>query len=180
MPENYKNILITSVENWSDFEIALKSDRKYILLVAPSVLTINKFIYEAEKYGKKLFIHFDMTDGLGKDRDGLELVARSGVHGIVTTRASIAKLAKSAGLAVIHSFFIIDRKSVKTALETVSSSQPDMILLLPSSVVYDVIDAFKEFNIPILCGGFIDSHEKISNFFDAGVSGCFTSSKDLW
>lgn len=67
-----------AVRTREDFEIALKSRVDVIFLLYSSIMNIKGYIDKCHKAGKKIFIHMDFVEGIGKDRAGLEFLKYQG------------------------------------------------------------------------------------------------------
>ena len=129
---------------------------------------------------KKIFIHLDLADGIGKDRAGVSFVKEVGVDGIISTRANIIKFAREEKLFTVQRFFVVDSQSIATAVETVKSSKPDMVEIMPG-VVEKVIKGMKEkTGVPVIAGGLIESQQEIENALNAGATAISTGKKEFW
>ena len=121
----------------------------------------------------------DLVEGIGKDKAGLEFIKSCGVDGIISTRASIIKLAKEIGLKTVQRIFIIDSQSIISAT-AILKINPDMLEIMPGVVPR----AIKEFNnvlsVPIIAGGLIETADDIENAFSAGAAAVSTRLENLW
>ena len=126
--------VIAAVRNDTEFDKAVKSGVEIIFDLAPCILDIEEKIKVTHNMCKKLFIHIDLAEGIGKDRSGIEFVKRLGVDGIISTRVNIIKLARESGLMTVQRFFIVDSRSVETTVEGIKASKPDMIEIMPGTV----------------------------------------------
>ncbi|MBR5317750.1 MAG: glycerol-3-phosphate responsive antiterminator, partial [Lachnospiraceae bacterium] len=87
-----------AVRTREDFDYAIESKVDVIFLLYSNILNMNSYIDKAHKSGKKIFIHMDFVEGVGKDRIGLEYLKNLGVDGILTTRSNMIRAAKELGL----------------------------------------------------------------------------------
>lgn len=174
-----KNEVICAVKD-ELFDLALRSDREWIFDLAPDIAEIEGKAILAHRKGKKYFIHFDLAQGIGKDKSGLLFVKELGVDGIITTRVNIVKMAREAELFTIQRFFIVDSHSVETTLEGVRSAKPDMIEVMPGVVCKVIKRLAPTLNVPIIAGGLIESFEDAKKAYESGASAVSTSSKELW
>ena len=94
-----------AVRTREDFEVALESKVEVIYLLYSNILTVKQHIDEGHAVNKKIFVHMDFAEGIGKDRAGLEYIKSLGVDGIVTTRTNLIRPAKEMGLFTIQRFF---------------------------------------------------------------------------
>ena len=174
-----KKRIIAAVRSRYEFEKAVKSEADNIFLLSANIIELLWYIDTAKSHGKRLFLHMDMTDGLGKDSAAVEYIAKLGVFGIISTRGNIIKTAKNFGLCTVQRFFIVDGQSVKTALETLHSTKPSYAELMPG-LVYKAFAEFSEESTPIIAGGLINTPEEVKSAFDFGAVAVSTSESSLW
>ena len=122
--------LIAAVHE-SDFDAALKSPVNIIFLLGGSLLTVKERINSAHSAGKRIFIHVDLAEGIGKDRAGAEFLSLCGVDGIISTKASMIRAAKEFGIFAVQRFFALDSQGVSSISEMIESSKPDLIEIMP-------------------------------------------------
>ncbi|MBQ4518803.1 MAG: glycerol-3-phosphate responsive antiterminator [Clostridia bacterium] len=175
-----KQKIIAAVRSEEEFLTALQSKLSIIFWLTPNLLTVADYVSRAHKAGKKLFVHMDLAEGIGKDRAGMQFLKAIGVDGIITTRSNIVKMARDQGLFTIQRFFVVDSQSLETAIETVKSSKADMLEVLPG-VVPKVITTLKEkLAISIIAGGLIETKEELQMVLDSGVFAVSTGHIDFW
>ena len=173
------NRVIAAVKNDS-FDLSLSSDAEWIFDLSPEISLIGERAKKAHKNNKKYFIHFDLAEGIGKDRSGILFSKRQGIDGIISTRVNIIKTAREAGLFTVQRFFIVDSHSVDTTLEGIKSAKPDMIEIMPGTV-YKVIKNLKDkVNVPIIAGGLVQTSEEAEECFGAGAFAISASKPELW
>lgn len=172
--------IIAAVRNDSELELALKADVWVIFDLSPNLLTLAKKAEMVHSAGKKIFIHIDLAEGIGKDKCGIDFVRRCKVDGIISTRSNIIKLAREAGLTTVQRFFIVDSKSVDTTVETVKTSRPDMIEIMPGIVTKVVASLKATLDMPVICGGLIDDVREIDSVLSAGATAISTGKTELW
>ena len=114
--ENYP--IIAAVRTKEDFELALGSEVKYVFLLSSNIKDIETFAEKAHEREKLLFIHMDFADGLSKDASGVAYLSTKKVDGVISTRSNIISAAKECGFFTVQRFFMIDSRSVDTALDT--------------------------------------------------------------
>lgn len=171
--------IIAAVRSTEDFEAALRSPIKVIFLLSGSISKLPYFIHAANAADKKLFLHFDMIDGLGKDAAGVDYVASLAPYGIISTRGNLIKAAKNAGLCTVQRFFIVDGRSVETALDTLKQTRPHYAELMPG-LVYKALHTFTNTGFPIIAGGLITTPEEALLALRSGATAVSTSARDLW
>ena len=128
--ENYP--IIAAVKSREDFEAAIRSEVQAIFLLSSNIIDIETLSDLAHGNEKILFIHMDFVDGLSKDTAGVRYLSTKGIDGIISTRSNIIAAAHDAGIFSVQRFFMIDSRSVDTALDTLKQSKADMIEIMPA------------------------------------------------
>ncbi len=173
-------MIIAAVRNERDMEKALQSGVGMIFYLSPNILTMDETVDAVHEAGKKIFLHMDLAEGIGKDKSGIEYVKQKGVDGIISTRVSIIKAAREAGLFTVQRFFIVDSQSVSTTLEGIKASKPDMIEIMPGIATKVIADLKGKLNIPIIAGGMIESRMEVRDALQSGATAVSTSKRELW
>ena len=169
-----------AVRTEEDFQAAHPSKVDVIFLLYSSLLTIEEQILKAHRAGKKLFIHMDFAEGIGKDRVGLEYIKEKGADGILTTKTGMIKPAKEMGLITVQRFFIVDSHSVDTAVDSIRIAKPDIVEIMPGVVCKKIAEFARKVNTPILAGGLVEYKEDVDNAIAAGAKGISTADRELW
>lgn len=175
----YEKHIIAAVRSKKEFDAALKSRVDNIFLLAGSILTVPDYIAAANAAHKRLFLHMDMIDGLGRDTAAVEYIAHLAPYGVISTHGNLIKGAKKLGLYTVQRFFIVDGQSLGTALDTVRQTKPTYAELMPGSV-YRAIRAFGTCGIPVIAGGLISTPGEAMLALKAGASAVSTSCAALW
>ncbi len=176
--ENYP--IIAAVKSEEDFKVALDSQVEAIFLLSSNIIRIEALATEAHHANKKLFIHMDFVDGLSKDAAGVKYLATKGIDGIISTRSSIISAAHDAGIYSIQRFFMIDSRSVVTALETVKQSKADMMEIMPALAYKSITKIKSNVKIPIIAGGLIETRDEVYKALSSGAEVVSTGCSELW
>lgn len=176
--------IIAAARTDSDFLEAAKSPCDIIFWLSPSIITLKSRILQVraltDGLEKNIFVHIDMTEGVGKDGAGLEYLKRLGVDGIISTRSGLIKSARENELMTVQRFFILDSRSMETAFETARTSKPDMIEIMPGIMPKQISVFAQTTNIPIIAGGLIQTKDDVISALSAGASAISTSKRELW
>ncbi|MBQ8005929.1 MAG: glycerol-3-phosphate responsive antiterminator [Clostridia bacterium] len=172
--------IIAAVRCKSELEAALLSGVQMIFDLCPNIITLREVVEKVHAKDKKLLIHLDLAEGIGKDRCGIEYAKSIGVDGIISTRVNIIRSAKELGLFTVQRFFIVDSHSIETTIDSLRASKTDMIEIMPG-VVYKVIERLRSMTgVPIIAGGIIDSRCEIEKALASGATAISTGKKELW
>lgn len=169
-----------SVRTDEDFKEALKSDVEVIFMQNSDILNVRGQIEDAHAAGKKVFIHMDFAEGIGKDRAGLNYIKLMGADGILTTKTGMVRSARDIGLITVQRFFIVDSHSVDTAVESIKIAKPDVVEIMPGIVYKKIREFADKVDTPILAGGLIEFEDEVDNALEAGAKAVSTAGKNLW
>ncbi len=175
-----KNKVIAAVRSREEWKAAMESAANTVFLLAPNIEALPQQAKEASEAGKKLFIHMDLAEGLGKDEYGIRYAKGLGIAGIISTRANIIKAARKLGLATVQRFFIVDSQSIRTSVESAKSAKPDMIEIMPGTVGKVIARLKEELPMPIVAGGLIESAEEIAEALLCGAEAISTGKQEFW
>lgn len=174
-----KNAPVIAAINDKLFEKALQSPAKVIFIFSANVLTIKERIEKAHSVNKFLFVHIDLAEGIGKDKSGIEFLAKCGVDGIISTKSALIRAAKDCGLITIQRFFAYDSKGVNNISEVLNNSAPDLVEILPG-VIAKIIKRFSTAKVPLIVGGLVDDKKEVLDALDLGAVAISTGKEDLW
>ena len=179
--ESIKNTaVIAAVRSEEEFLSALGSQAKIIFDLKPNIMTLADRVKMSHSYGKKIFIHIDLADGVGKDRSGVRYVKEKGADGVISTKSNIIKFAREVEMANVQRFFAVDSKSVETILETVKLSKPDMVEVMPG-VAFSAIQTLSDnTSLPVIAGGLVECESDIEKAAECGASAISTTKAELW
>ncbi|MBN1777010.1 MAG: glycerol-3-phosphate responsive antiterminator [Clostridiales bacterium] len=178
-----KNPIIAAVKTPEMLDRALKSPVEIVFMLAGNICDLNIALSKTHSAGKKLALHIDLIEGMGKDYYALKYLSENvKPDGIITTKANLVKYAKEFGMYTIQRMFMLDSMCFDNVLKytTANSSHADAIEVLPG-VIPGIIKELSEMTrCPIIAGGLIrDKNEAILSL-KAGAVGISTSCESLW
>ncbi|MBE7067503.1 MAG: glycerol-3-phosphate responsive antiterminator [Ruminococcaceae bacterium] len=162
-----------------DWEAAINAPVKTIFCLKANLRTIRNHVKEAHLADKKVFVHIDLSEGIGKDKVGIEFLAGCGVDGIITTKGNMIKIARDAGMITVQRFFALDSQGVVAICEITQAVSPDYIEIMPG-VIDKIISKFAKGNIPVIAGGLIETKQEITNAIRSGAVAVSTGKAELW
>ncbi len=161
------------------FENVLNSPSEVIFLLGGNIITVGERIKAAHSAGKSIFIHIDLTDGIGKDRSGVEYLAHLGADGILSTKAILIRIAKECGLLTVQRFFAYDTQGIESISEILYNSSPDIIEIMPG-VIGKIIERFSDSSVPLIAGGLIETKQEVTTALSLGALAVSTGVEELW
>ena len=105
-------MIIAAVKTREELDAAKQSGVKIIFDLNPGILSLEEVVREAHSCGKRIFLHMDLAEGIGKDKAGLQYVKQKKVDGVISTRVNIIKAARDVGLFTVQRFFAVDSHSI--------------------------------------------------------------------
>ncbi|MBP2628974.1 MAG: glycerol-3-phosphate responsive antiterminator, GlpP [Firmicutes bacterium] len=152
-----------------------------VVLLFGDINSLPGLISLAKEHKKRIILHLDLFDGIGKDKAGIKFLARAGITAIITTKTHLSKFARDEGMIVIQRMFLMDSDSLRTGLSLVRNFKPDAIEILPGAVPASVVEEIiRETGLPILAGGLIRTQEDVDQAIERGISAVTTSRQKLW
>lgn len=161
------------------FDEALSCPANVIFLLGGNLLTIEEKIKAAKMAAKTIFIHIDLADGIGKDKAGIEFIARCGADGIISTRANLIRNAKDFGLLTVQRFFVYDTQGVDSINSVLYNNLPDIVEIMPG-VIEKIIERFSNVGVPLVAGGLIETKGEVTAALNMGAYAVSTGKKELW
>ncbi len=172
--------IIAAVRDKDGFLAACESECEVIFLLSSKISVLKEYVERAHEKKKKLFLHLDLAEGVGKDAEGVRFLASLGIDGIITTRVSTVKSARECGILCVQRFFMVDSHSVDTALESIRMARPDMIEIMPGIATKTIGRLSRQVSVPIIAGGLLEEKEELFAALSAGASAISTGKRELW
>lgn len=163
----------------SKWKEVLESPVEVIFFLKENIMTVKRHIDEAHSHGKRLLVHIDLADGIGKDDAGIDYLAALEVDGIISTRGQLIRYAKEKGLVTVQRFFALDSQGIGSIQNMLESTTPDFIEVMPG-VVDKVIERFARGNIPVIAGGLIETKQEVTTALSCGAFAVSTGTSELW
>lgn len=173
-------MIIAAVKTEEELEAAKNSGVKIIFDLSPSILTLEDRVRGVHACGKRIFLHLDLAEGIGKDKAGLQYVKQKKVDGIISTRVNIIKAAREVGLFTVQRIFAVDSHSIDTTMESIKASKPDMLEVMPGIATKAIATLKARLTIPIIGGGLVDTEEEVQEIRRSGAAAVSTSKRALW
>lgn len=174
-----KNPMIYAVSSTDALINAANGKSDVIFLLKSDISQLKKSVMYAHDRGKKIFVHIDLTDGLGKDEYAVKFLADFiKPDGIISTKSSIIRAAKQKGLLTVFRVFLVDSQGVNTALATIAKTDCDFVEIMPG-VIPSMIERFLPLNKYLIAGGLISTHKQVDDALSAGAIAVSTTNKTL-
>ncbi len=184
MENNIYDILVNSpiiaATDSENFATAADSKAEIIFHLKADILTLKGEISAAKAKGKKVFVHIDLAEGVGKDRSGILWLKKIGADGIISTRTQLIHSAHECDMYAVQRFFVLDTKGMTSITETIKRSEPDFIEIMPG-VIPKALSLFSsQCDTPVIAGGLIENKAEITAALSNGALAVSTGKKQLW
>lgn len=175
------NPIIGAIRDEEDMKIVMASKAGVVFILSGNLLNIKGITERIMASGKKVCIHVDLIEGLGRDNAAMDFINEViKPDGVITTKVNLAKRAKQVGLFTILRLFIIDSHSLVTGIKNVHETAPDAVEVMPGIASKLVERITKEINAPVIAGGLISTKDDIIEALSTGVLAVSTSCRELW
>lgn len=175
-----KKRVVAAVKDDRAFDSALSSGVEVIFMLKSDLLTAKERVDRAHAYGKKILLHIDLMDGIGRDEAAVRFVAeRIRPDGIISTKSLLIRQAKELGLYAVFRVFLIDSQGVSTAIANAKKLRPDAVELMPG-LVTKLVGEFKSEGCSVILGGLVSDGEEVERGIAAGATALSTSFGELW
>ena len=173
--------IIAALHHTELLDEVVKSRVKVVFLLSSNILEIEGIVERLKDSGKKVFVHADLIEGLGKNSAAIDYIRqRINPHGILSTRNNLLKYGGEIGLITVQRLFLVDSLSFESGINIVRSYNPDFVEVMPGIIPKAIKELKQKIHQPIIAGGMITSKQDIINALSAGALAVSTSKKELW
>ena len=132
--------------------------------------------------GKLPVANLDLLTGFAQDADGIEFLAAEGIAGVVSTRQSVLRAARSQGMIAVQRTFIVDSIAVGNIIRALQHFLPDAIELLPAAAAPLCVATLHtaQPQLPVIATGLVTTMRQVDDLIRCGVSSAATSNVSLW
>lgn len=169
-------IAAVKADGW---QAAMQSPAEVVFHLKANLMTIRQQAEEARSFGKLLFVHLDLAEGIGKDRAGIDFLADCGVSGILSTRNQLITFARERGLLTVQRFFALDSQGVSAITDQRSLGGADVVEIMPG-VIGKVIRRVADLGAAVIAGGLIETKAEVTAALQQGALAVSTGKKELW
>lgn len=176
-----KSPVIASVRNKESNRKAIESPVAAIFMLGASIMELPEMISEAQAGGKRVFLHLDLAEGLGRDEAAVRwCVEKLRVDGLISTRPSLLKLASELGAITIQRLFLMDTSSFEHGKRLLKNTPPDMAEVLPGIAPKAIRQLCEALDKPVIAGGLVTEPREIALALQAGALAVSVGDPKLW
>ena len=153
---------------------------RIVFVLCGDILNIEDLIRQLHEAGKKAVIHADLVYGLAQKEIAADFLYRCGADGIISTRPHIVRRGKELGMLSVLRVFIIDSKALSNLKNEVETGRPDMVEVLPGTIVSAIEKLSSQLRVPLISGGLLESKRDVMAALRAGALCVSSSNPELW
>jgi len=184
MKEIYKllenNPVIPGLKGDEDIAIVEKNDAQIVFILYGDVAKIEDIVDRLKNAGKTVFVNMDLISGFSSKNEVMDFMKkRTRVDGVISTKASMLRYAKSIGLITVHRFFLIDSFSYESVQKQLEISGADIVNVVPGwpKVVGWICD---ETTKPVIAAGLVCDRQSVIENLRVGAAAICTTSHSVW
>jgi glycerol uptake operon antiterminator len=161
---------------------ALASQVPAVFFLRAPAFHLGPLVWAVQARHKMAFVHIDLIAGLGKDRAGINFLAREiGVNGIITSHSGLVAAARAERVIAVQRLLLYDDLALPSALSALDHARPDIVEVLPGVIFPLVVDQIRaRLPLPIIVGGFVTEPSQQAAALARGAAAVSSSTPRLW
>lgn len=173
--------IIAAVKDYLGLERCLESESGMIFILFGNICNISEIVARIKEVGKYAIVHVDLIEGLSTKDIAIDyIIKNTAADGIISTRNSMIRYAKSKELTTIQRFFLLDSMSFSNIMKKSSYEGADLIEILPGVMPKIINKVTSIVNIPVIAGGLISDKEDIVSALGAGAVAVSSTNPRVW
>ena len=160
---------------------ALESPVAAVFLLGTSILDLPDMVADARSAGKRVFLHMDLAEGLGRDDAAVRwCVEKLRADGIISIKPGLLKTASELGAITIQRLFLMDSASFEHGKRLLRNTPPDMAEVLPGIAPKAIRQLCEALDKPVIAGGMVTEPREIALALQAGALAVSAGDPALW
>ena len=172
--------VIPGIKRAEDLEAAMQSSCSVVFLLYGNLMNIEENIRKLKLAGKTVFVNIDLIDGFSGKQSVLDYMrARTQADGIVSSKATLLRYARSIGFLTILRIFAIDSQSYDNIPKQLELSRANALNIVPGWAKL-VAWASQDVDLPIIAAGLICDEEDGRKCLRAGAAAICSTNRAVW
>ena len=173
--------VIAAVGEEEKLALALQSPVRAVFFLGGIILTLPRMVALARDHKKRVFLHMDLVDGLGRDDAAVEWCAQMlRPDGLISTRPSLIRSAAQMGICTIQRLFLMDSASFEHGKRLLKGSPADMVEVLPGIAPKAIAELKRAIDKPVIAGGLVTQWDEVERALEAGAAAVSAGTPALW
>lgn len=173
--------IVAAVKSYEGLEKCLTCESQVVFVLFGDVLTVSDIVAKIKGAGKAAFVHIDLIDGLSAREVAVDFIVKNTLSdGIISTKQSLVRYAKTKGLLTIQRFFVLDSIALFNIQKQMNTNTTDLIEILPGVMPKIIRKIVESAGKPIIAGGLISDKEDIVTALRAGATAISSTNTDVW
>lgn len=176
-----ENPIIAAIKSAEGLTRCLESDSGIVFILYGDLITLPGIVERIRAAGKTAIVHVDLVDGLSTREVAVDYIRmNTQADGIISTKATLVRYAKSKGLVAVQRFFILDSLSKQNIFRQMPLEFADAIEVLPGVLTKVLSELVPLSGAPVISGGLISCKEEVLLALEAGAAAISTTREDVW
>ena len=173
--------IITAVKNDGGLRDALQTESEMVFVLFGNLQNICEIAAQIRGAGKLSIVHIDLVEGLALKETAVDFLADVvRADGMISTKISLLKKAKSRGMITVQRFFLLDSLSLQKMDQQSDYTAVDLVEILPGCMPKIIKKVCASVPVPVIAGGLIQEKEDVLQALRAGASGVSTTDISVW
>ncbi|MDQ0733275.1 glycerol-3-phosphate responsive antiterminator [Arthrobacter sp. B1I2] len=173
--------VIASIKDEDGLRAVMRTHCPVVFVLFGSVLTITDIVKTLKDDGRIVFVDVDLVDGFSTKPVVIDfLTQHTEADGVLSSKSTMIKHAKSVGLLAIHRLFLVDSFSYNNVPKQVAISGADAIEILPGCMPRVISWVREDTDLPLIAGGLVCDKQDVISALGAGAVAIASSNRDVW
>ncbi|WP_338030743.1 glycerol-3-phosphate responsive antiterminator [Cytobacillus citreus] len=179
--EQHKLIAVVNDPSQIEKVIKYKEHISAVTLMTGNILTVKRYIDILQKEEIPVILHIEKIEGLKADHYGVDFIIEYvKPFGILTTKKSVMKQAKSKGAFVIQMVFLFDTGIYHNILDSLDDIKVDMLEIMPCRATDLLEEIVRLSPVPVVTGGLLTDIRYAKEALSIGVASLATTNVEIW
>jgi len=160
---------------------ALRAPVDVYFMLGGSIMDLGRRVARLRDGGRRVFVHLDLVEGLGRDTAAVEYIQRHiRPDGVISTKTDLLAHAKEIGLITVQRIFLLDSLSYERGVTSAERLKPDLVEVMPGVMPRVIRALIRALPCPVIAGGLIRTRQDAIEALEAGAVAISTSRQELW
>lgn len=176
------NPVIAAVKDEAGLKICCSCEAiRVVFVLYGDICNIREIVHRIKQAGKVAMVHVDLIDGLSTKEIAVDFIrAHTEADGIISTKPSLIRKAREAGLYTTLRIFVLDSMSYENIPKQIANARPDTLEILPGLMPKIIKRIVKNVRIPLIAGGLIADREDVISALSSGAVSVSSTNPDVW